>query len=94
MKSLRPFRPVTPGEVLKEELDSRCWTQPEFAKIIGRPIQEVNEIISGHKAIVHEIAVDLSRAIGTSPEFWLNLEAAYRLDLKHHVRSDTKSSAL
>ena len=80
-EKLRPYRPVTPGEILKEELEARGWTQTDFAEILGRPIQAINEIISGKKAVVPATAVELSRAMGTSPEFWLNLESAYRLDL-------------
>jgi HTH-type transcriptional regulator/antitoxin HigA len=81
---LRPFRPVTPGEILRDELDARGWTQSDLAEILGRPVQTINEIVSGKKAIVPTTAVELSRAFGTSPEFWLNLESAYRLDLLHH----------
>jgi HTH-type transcriptional regulator/antitoxin HigA len=48
---------------------------------LGRPVQAVNEIITGKKAITPETAVALSRALGTSAEYWLNLESSYRLDL-------------
>ena len=92
-EKLRPYRPVTPGEILKEELDARGWTQTDFAEILGRPIQAINEIISGKKAVVPATAVELSRAMGTSPEFWLNLESAYRLDLLHHQGKDNKQIA-
>ena len=92
-EKLRPFRPVTPGEILKEELDARGWTQSDLAEILGRPIQAVNEIISGRKAIIPATAVELSRAIGTSPEFWLNLESAYRLDLLHHEGKNNEQIA-
>jgi len=83
-EKLRPFRPIKPGEILKEELEARGWTQSDLAEVLGRPIQVVNEIIRGKKAIIPATAVELSRAFDTSPEFWLNLEAAYRLDLLHH----------
>lgn len=80
---LRPFRPIAPGEILKDELDARGWTQSDLAEILGRPIQAINEIINCKEAIVPATAVELSRAFGTSAEFWLNLESAYRLDLLH-----------
>lgn len=79
--TLRPFRPIKPGEILQEELDSRGWSQADLADILGRPVQAVNEIIAGKKAITPDTAVALSKALGTSPEYWLNLESAYRLDL-------------
>ena len=92
-EKLRPFRPIKPGEILKEELEARGWTQSDLAEVLDRPIQAVNEIISGKKAIVPATAVELSRAFGSSPEFWLNLEAAYRLDLLHHEGENNEEIA-
>lgn len=82
----RPYRPITPGEILQEELDVRGWTQGDFAEITGRPLQAINEIITGKKAITPETAILFSEALGTSPEFWLNLESAYRLDLLYQEK--------
>jgi HTH-type transcriptional regulator/antitoxin HigA len=86
--TLRPFKPIKPGEILQEELDSRGWSQADFADIVGRPIQAVNEIIAGKKVITPDTAVDFSKALGTSPEYWLNLESAYRLDLLDKRQAD------
>ena len=77
----RPFRPIPPGDILKEELDVRGWTQGDFAEITGKPLQAINTIIAGKKAITPETAILFSEALKTSPEFWLNLESAYRLDM-------------
>lgn len=81
--TMRPFRPIKPGEILQDELDARGWTQADLAEIIGRPVQAINEIIAGKKSITADTAATLSQALETSPEYWLNLEAAYRLDLIH-----------
>lgn len=85
----RPYRSVLPGEILRDELDARGWTQGDFAEIIGKPLQAVNEILMGKKAITPETAVFFSRALGTTPEFWLNLESAYRLDLLQREERET-----
>ncbi|HEV8605264.1 MAG TPA: HigA family addiction module antitoxin [Tepidisphaeraceae bacterium] len=77
----RPFRLVPPGEILREEIEARGWTQKELAQRIDRPFQAVNEIIRGRKQITAATALALARALGTSPEFWMNLEMNYRLDL-------------
>jgi HTH-type transcriptional regulator / antitoxin HigA len=69
----------TPGEYLKDELDARGWSQTQFARIIGRPIQVVNQIIKGRKSITPETAAAIAAALGTSAELWMNLEIAYRL---------------
>jgi HTH-type transcriptional regulator/antitoxin HigA len=74
---------VKPGDILQEELEARGWTQADLAQILGRPVQVVNEIIAGKKTITAETAIELSKAIGTSAEYWLKLDASYRLDLVH-----------
>lgn len=74
-----PAEAFRPGEYLRDELAARGWTQGDFAKILGRPIQVVNEIINGKKRITVETAKSIGLALGTGPELWLNLENAYRL---------------
>jgi HTH-type transcriptional regulator/antitoxin HigA len=46
-----PAEVFMPGEYLRDELEARGWTQGDFARIIGRPVQVVNEIINGKKRI-------------------------------------------
>lgn len=72
-----------PGERIKDELKARGWTQTDLAEIIGRPLQMVNEIIAGKKAITAETAVQLGIAFGTGPDLWMQLESSYRLSLVH-----------
>ncbi len=55
-----------------------------------RPVQAINEIIKGKKAITPETALDLSDILGTSPEFWLTLEMTYRLHLAQQKRTATR----
>jgi HTH-type transcriptional regulator/antitoxin HigA len=63
------------------ELEARGWTQKDLAEITGRPVQTINEIVQAKKQITPETALDLSAALGTSAEFWTNLETNYRLHL-------------
>lgn len=67
------------GEHLADELEARGWTQVEFAEILGRPTQFVSEIIQGKKEITRESAAQIGAALGTSAEFWLNLQNSYFL---------------
>lgn len=87
----RPAEVFPPGEFLREELEERGWTQTDLAEILGRPVRLVNEIIMGKRRITPETAKGLSAALGTSPEFWLNLESAYQL---WRVRSDGGTDAV
>jgi HTH-type transcriptional regulator / antitoxin HigA len=79
MDSYIPAQTFHPGVFIKEEIDERGWTQGDLAAIIGRPIQVVNELIAGKKAITADTARALGEAFGTGPEFWMNLESSWRL---------------
>jgi HTH-type transcriptional regulator/antitoxin HigA len=92
MKRLRPFAPISPGEILEEELQARGWSQRDLAAVLGRPVQVVNEIIAGKKAITPETAMALSEALGTSADYWLGLESRYRLDLLQSNKDPTVST--
>ena len=70
----------TPGEILKEEfLEPMGISQYRLAKAIGKPESAVSEIVRGRRSITVEMAWLLSRALGTTPDFWLNLESTYQL---------------
>lgn len=86
---LMPARAVPPGRILRRELEARGWTQKDLAEILGRPAQAITEIVRGTKQITPETAVALGAALGTSPEFWSNLEANYRLALAQQHPSTT-----
>ncbi|HZY05734.1 MAG TPA: HigA family addiction module antitoxin [Anaeromyxobacteraceae bacterium] len=73
-------RPTPPGEMLLEEfLKPAGITQVALAAKMGVPIQRVNGIISGRRAVTAETAILLARALGTTPELWLNLQVAVDL---------------
>jgi HTH-type transcriptional regulator / antitoxin HigA len=79
--TLTQARAISPGRILQRELDARGWTQKDLAEITKRPLQTINEIIKGTKQITPETARELSAALGTTAEFWINLETNYRLNL-------------
>ena len=71
--------PIPPGEILKEEIEYIGMTEQELAKGMGLSPQAVQEIIQGKRAITHDTAVELERALGIPAELWTNLEAIYQL---------------
>jgi HTH-type transcriptional regulator / antitoxin HigA len=73
---------VPPGTHLKREMEARGWSQSDLAEILGRPIQTINQIIQGKKAITPNTARELEDATAISAETWLNLESRYRLSLE------------
>lgn len=77
--SFKPAEVFHPGEILREELEARNWSQVQFARIIGRPLQAVNEIVNGHKRITATTAKAIGAALNTSAELWVNLQTSYDL---------------
>ena len=72
--------PTHPGEVLTEEfLVPLGLTQVAFARHIGVPVQRVNEIVKGRRGVTSESAWLLAQALGTTPQFWMNLQSAHEL---------------
>ncbi|MGO8751832.1 MAG: HigA family addiction module antitoxin [Thermoguttaceae bacterium] len=88
-----PAEVFPPGEFIREELEARGWTQADLAAILNKPLPAVNEIIAGKKAITPETANSLGDAFGVGPEFWLNLENAYRLSLAGPSDADVAKRA-
>ena len=83
------FTPVHPGEVLQDELEEIGLTQTALAKHIGVLPKTVNEICRGKRGISVEMAMKLSKALGGSPQFWLNLQNNWdlsQLDETHFKR--------
>ena len=75
--------PVPPGEVLLEEfLKPMDISQYQLAKDISVPPRRINEIVHGQRAVTADTALRLSRYLGTSERFWLNLQARYAIEVE------------
>lgn len=66
--------PIHPGEFLRDELEALDMGAGKFAIYIGEPTSAVTEIINGEMGISGLMALKLSRAFGTTPQYWLNLQ--------------------
>lgn len=79
--------PTHPGEMLLEEfLKPMGMTQVAFAKHLGISLQRVNEIVRGKRGVTAETAWMFSEALGTTPEFWMNMQSGYDLALNRLTR--------
>ena len=82
MNEKNVFAPVHPGEVLLEEyLKPLGISQNKLALSMRVSPQRVNEIINLKRAVTPETALRLAMVIGTTPEFWLSLQAEYDLQI-------------
>ena len=72
---------IHPGEFLAELLEELSLSQSEFARAIDVSPMRISHVIKGTRPVTAELALLFSRAFDQSPEYWLNLQAAYDLRL-------------
>jgi len=79
--------PTHPGVILAEEfLAPLGISQTDFARHVHVPTQRINELINAKRGITPQTAWLLSQALGTTPEFWMNLQIVYDLARKRPER--------
>lgn len=76
--------PIHPGEILSDELTELQTSAAALARTLRVPTNRISQILKGQRAITADTALRLSKWMGTSPEFWLNLQNAYELRLAQH----------
>jgi addiction module HigA family antidote len=92
------FGPVHPGEVLVEELAARELSANALALKLRVPANRITEIVNGKRGISAETALRLGRYLGTGPQFWMNLQARYDLeiaerDIGEAIRNEVEEAA-
>jgi antitoxin HigA-1 len=71
--------PIHPGEFLAETLHELGFSQAQFARAIGVSPMRVSHVVNRTRPVTAELALLFGRALGQSPQYWLNLQAAYDL---------------
>jgi len=80
--------PIHPGEILADELEERGMSALALAKALHVPANRISQIISGKRGITADTALRLSQLLGTTPEFWINLQKSYELRLAEQERGE------
>jgi addiction module HigA family antidote len=89
MAKSRRLPPVHPGEILKEHLMAPLGLSiNRLARGLRVPVTRMSEIVNGRRSITAETALRVARYFGTTPEFWMNLQAAYDLDVATRASAD------
>jgi len=79
--------PVHPGEILFEEyLKPLRISQNKLGRDLNVPAQRINDIVRGQRAITVDTALRLARYFHTTPQFWLNLQSRYDLEIAQETR--------
>ena len=81
--------PIHPGEILIEEfLKPVGISQYRLAKDISVPPRRINEIVHGKRSISADTALRLGRFFGISPQFWLNLQTRFDLEVTEDLLAE------
>jgi len=77
--------PIHPGEILREDLMKPLGLSVNgLARELKVPVSRLSEIVNGRRALNADAALRLSRYFSNTPEFWINLQAAYDLRVTIH----------
>jgi antitoxin HigA-1 len=89
------MRPIHPGEVLREDvLEPLGMSANALAKALHVPANRVTAILNETRAVTADTALRLARYLGTTPEFWLELQAAYELRKAEQAAGKKIASAI
>ena len=83
--------PIHPGSFLRDELEALGLSARKFAEHIQVPHNAVPGIMNGERSISAQMAIRRGQAFGTTPQYWMNLQAIY--DLKR-ARAEMPAQAL
>lgn len=81
MPQRRKLPPIHPGELLKEELQKIDVSLNELSRALRVPMNRISAIVNGKRAITVDTAMQLARYFDTSPQYWLNLQNVYDLEI-------------
>jgi addiction module HigA family antidote len=78
--SANGMRPVHPGEILREDyLRELGMSANALARALAVPAPRINDVVRERRGVSADTALRLARYFATTPQFWLNLQAAYDL---------------
>jgi antitoxin HigA-1 len=88
-KKGRRLPPVHPGEILREDLLKPLGISiNRLGRDLRVPVTRMSEIMNGRRGITADTALRLARYFGTTPEFWMNLQASFDLDIAQRASAD------
>lgn len=76
----KKLRPVHPGEILKESLEGLGLSMNRLSQEMHVPANRISAIVAGQRSITGETALRLGRYFGTTPAYWMNMQARYDLE--------------
>ena len=78
--------PTHPGDVIKEELESRGISQKKFSELTGVSYTMLNEILNGKRPVTSDFALIVEAALGISPQLLINMQSRYNLSVSRQKK--------
>jgi len=86
-RKTKTMPPIHPGETLREDfLKPLGLSANRLAMELMVPVTRVNDIARGKRAITADTSLRLARYFGTTPQFWMNLQTNYDLEMAEDAR--------
>jgi addiction module HigA family antidote len=77
--NLEPYRPIHPGEILKDEIEYRGISQKKLAERMGMSYTVLNEVLNGKRAVTTEYALLFEAALGIDAGISIRMQADYNM---------------
>jgi len=81
MLQRKKLPPIHPGELLRDELEEIGVSLNELSRALRVPMNRISALVNGKRSITTDTAMRLARYFGTSPQYWINLQSAYDLEV-------------
>jgi antitoxin HigA-1 len=89
LMSAKVHDPITPGEILLSEfLEPLGISQYRLAQATGLPQTRISEIVHGRRRITPDTGLRLSRALGLSERYWINMQTDYDIETEHDLHEE------
>jgi addiction module HigA family antidote len=85
--NLEPFKPIHPGEMLKEEIEYRGISQRKLAAQMGVSYSVLNEVLNAKRPVTTEYALLFEAALGIDAGMWIRIQADYNMQVAKQNKS-------
>ena len=85
LRTTSKLPPIHPGEILKETLGDLGLSMNRLSQEIRVPANRISAIIAGQRSVTGETALRLARYFGTTPAYWMNIQARFDLETAEDV---------
>ncbi|MFA6817034.1 MAG: helix-turn-helix domain-containing protein [Lentisphaeria bacterium] len=88
----KSFKNLGPGFSIRRDMEANDWNQKDLANILGYSEKHISRLLNNKEPITIKTGISLSAALGSSPQFWINLDTNYRLRLEDTAKEQATAA--